>query len=239
MHPHNEHHQWRQGCESGGQAKGLEILPLIAFLLCISGDGDVDGRQSICDDVELIFFRFCSWEGSISLVMGKPKTGCLYLAYCRASMIHLISRQTSSVCFEMKWWKTLKEMHFRKSPVWTIFHTIGFYGIGLSLPRFVNYRQIPIGCWDDWVKWRAWEFLQRCRVLCSHTWSTIFSPCVIVKKHIVAERWCVANDIQTSECLLLCFPCSGKDETLYIKLTTFVYIKQMLPKSSAVLKSSR
>lgn len=79
-------------------------LPLTAFLLCISGDGGGDGRQSICDDdVELIFFRFCSSEGSISLVMGKPETGCLYLAYCRASMIHLISRQTSSICFGIKW----------------------------------------------------------------------------------------------------------------------------------------
>ena len=81
----------------------LYCLPLTAFLLCISGDGDGDGRQSICDDVELIFFRFCSSEASISLVMGKPEIGCLYLAHCRASMIHLISRQTSSICFEIKW----------------------------------------------------------------------------------------------------------------------------------------
>lgn len=79
----------------------------MAFLLCISGDGDVNGRQSMCDDVELIFFRFCSLEESISLVMGKPETGCLYLAYCRASMIHLVSRQTSSICFGIKWWKAL------------------------------------------------------------------------------------------------------------------------------------
>lgn len=121
MHPHKELHQWRQGQESGGQAKELLILPLTVFLLCISGDGDVDGRQSICDDVELIFFRFCSWEGSISLVMGKPETGCLYLAYCRASMIHLISRQTSSVCFGIKWWKALKEIHFPESIRGTIF----------------------------------------------------------------------------------------------------------------------
>ena len=62
------------------QKFGSYCLPLTAFRLCISGDGDGDGRQSICDDVELIFFRFCSSEGSISLVMDKPEMGCLYLA---------------------------------------------------------------------------------------------------------------------------------------------------------------
>lgn len=80
------------------------LLPLTAFLLWIlaSGEGGGEGRQSRCEEVELIFFWECSSERSTSFFMGRPAAGCLYRAYCSASVIHLISLQISSICWRDK-----------------------------------------------------------------------------------------------------------------------------------------